>query len=87
MMDDNATLESCIKSFNYTKALHISTTVWFVCGFIGIIVGIPGHIFQIIISSHKTIRKEPTSLYLVAIAICELIFLIGLYEFSGNDYL
>jgi hypothetical protein len=81
MVNNNTTVESCIDNFSYDKALRISTFVWYVSGFIGIVIGIPGHIFQIIILSNKTSRKEPTSLYFMAIATCELIFLIGLYEF------
>ncbi len=81
IMNNNTTLEVCVGNFSYHKSLHISNIVWHVAGLIGVIVGIPGHIFQIITLSNKANRKEPMSLYFIAIAICELIFLLGLYEF------
>ncbi len=82
MNNDNTTLEICVNNSSHDKSLHISYVIWHVSGFIGIIIGIPGHIFQIIILSRKAnIQKEPTSLYFIAIAICELIFLLGLYKF------
>jgi F0F1-type ATP synthase membrane subunit c/vacuolar-type H+-ATPase subunit K len=80
MMNNNTLLEICVNSINYDKSLYISRIIWYVCGFIGVIVGIPGHIFQIIISSNKTNRKQLTSIYFISIAICELVFLLGLYE-------
>ncbi len=81
IMDNNTTLEVCVGNFSYHKSLHISNIVWHVSGLIGVIFGMPGHIFQIIISSNKANRKEPTSFYFISIAICELIFLLGLYRF------
>jgi hypothetical protein len=81
MMKNETALEICDHNLTYDKFLHISTIVWHVFGFIGIIIGIPGHILQIIVSCNKTSLKEPTTLYFIAIAICELVFLIGLYEF------
>jgi len=80
MMKNYTVLEICADNLTYDKVLHISSIVWHVFGFIGIIIGIPGNILQIIISSNKTSLKDPTALYLIAIAICELVFLIGLYE-------
>jgi len=79
-MNNNTTLEICVNNSGYDKSLYTSDIVWHVSGFIGIIVGIPGHILQIIILSNKINKKEPTSLYFIAIAVCELIFLLGLYE-------
>jgi len=81
MVKNDTALEICADNLTYDKCLHISTIIWHVFGFIGIIIGIPGNILQIIISSNKTSLKEPTTLYFIAIAICELVFLIGLYEF------
>ena len=81
MMNNDTASEMCANNFTYDKLLHISNIVWYVFGFIGVIVGIPGHILLIIISSNKTSRKEPTSVYFIVIAIVELVFLIGLYEF------
>ncbi len=80
-MDNNTTLQICVGNFSYHTSLHISNIAWHVSGLIGVIFGIPGHLFQIIILSDKTNRKEPTSFYFIAIAICELIFLLGLYAF------
>jgi hypothetical protein len=80
-MNNDTALEICAHNLTYDKFLHISTTVWHVFGFIGIIIGIPGQILRIVVSSHKTSLKEPTTLYIIAIAICELVFLIGLYQF------
>ncbi len=80
-MKNDTGLETCAHDLTYDKFLHISTIVWHVFGFIGIIIGIPGHILLIIILSNKASLKEPTMLYFIAIAICELVFLIGLYQF------
>lgn len=77
-MFNNTTLEICVKNSNYDKLLHISNLIWQVSGFLGVIVGIPGHIFQIIILSQEKNRKQTSSLYFIAIAICETIFLLGL---------
>lgn len=81
MMNNSTAEATCVNNFTYDTLLHISSIVWHVVGFIGVIIGIPGHIFKIIISSNKTSLKDPTSLYFIATAIVELIFLIGLYEF------
>jgi hypothetical protein len=81
MMKNDTALEICADNLTYDQFLHISTIVWHVFGFIGIIIGIPGNILLIIILSNKTSLKEPTMLYFIAVAICELVFLIGLYEF------
>ncbi len=78
IMNNNTTLEICVNNSGYDKSLYISDIVWHASGFIGIIVGVPGHILQIIISSKKIDKKEPISLYFIAIAVCELIFLLGL---------
>ncbi len=81
MIKNETVLEICADNLSYDKFLHISTIVWHVFGFIGIIFGIPGHISLIIIFSNKSSLKDPTVLYLITIAICELVFLIGLYQF------
>jgi hypothetical protein len=67
---------------NLDNALHISYIAWRTCGFLCILFGVPGNLFHLLITTNKTNRKEPTSLYFTAIAICELIFLFGLYEFE-----
>jgi hypothetical protein len=64
---------------NLDNAMHISYIAWRTCGFLCTLFGVPGHIFLILITTNKTNRKEPTSLYFTAIGICELIFLLGLY--------
>jgi hypothetical protein len=79
---NNTILNICADNFSYNNSLDISKIVWHLCGFIGMIFGVPGHIFLIIILLNKTHRKEPTSLYFIAIAICELICLMGLYSHS-----
>jgi hypothetical protein len=67
---------------NLDNAIRISYIAWRTCGFLCTLFGIPGHLFQILIMTNKTNRKEPTSLYFTAIAIVELIFLFGLYKFE-----
>jgi hypothetical protein len=67
---------------NYSSldhAMHVSYIAWRICGILCTLFGIPGHICSILITTNKTNRKEPTSIYFTAIAICELIFLFGLY--------
>jgi hypothetical protein len=80
-MNNNTTFEICVDNSTYDTSLHISTIIWQVSGLISVIIGIPGHIIQIIILSNKSNRTEPTSLYFLAMPICELVFLLGLYEF------
>ncbi|CAF1306233.1 unnamed protein product [Adineta steineri] len=75
---NNTALEICPSILHYHNAVHISYIVWRSCGLLCIIFGIPGHLFSIIILSNKNNRKEPTSLYFLAIACCELIFLLGI---------
>jgi hypothetical protein len=67
---------------NSNNALYISYIVWRSCGLICAILGIPGHLFHILIMSNRTNRKETTSLYFTSIATCELFFLLGLYIFD-----
>ncbi len=64
---------------NLDNAVHISYIAWRLCGFLCTLFGIPGHIFHILITTNTVNRKVPLSLYFTAIAICELIFLVGLY--------
>ncbi len=80
IMNNNTTTEICITNFHTDKFVQITSTIWQVSGLFSVIIGIPGHLL-IIILSNKTIRKEPTSLYFIATAICELVFLLGLYKF------
>lgn len=80
MINNNTISEICINNISYDRYLHVSNTIWHTIGLIGIVIGIPGHIFQIILLSNKNNRKDPTLLYFIAIAICELIFLISLYD-------
>jgi len=77
MLNDTI-LENCNKHLESDTLLNISKIAWQICGFVSIIIGIPGHCFQIIILSTKVSRKEPTNYYLMGTAICELIFLGGL---------
>ncbi|CAF1281521.1 unnamed protein product [Adineta steineri] len=79
MINNNTTLEICISNVTYDKLFHISSSIWYVFGFISVLFGIPGHILQIIISFSKTSRKEPTSLYFIAMSIVETVFLLGLF--------
>jgi hypothetical protein len=80
-MNNNTTTEICITNFQPDKFVQITNIIWQVSGLFSVIIGIPGHLLQIILLSNKTSRKEPTSLYFIAIAICELVFLLGLYKF------
>jgi hypothetical protein len=66
--------------WNLDNAVHISNIAWRFCVFLCTLFGIPGHFFQILIMTNKSNRKIPTSLYFTAIAICEIIFLLGLYK-------
>lgn len=75
---NNTRIEICLNTWKHDDAFKLSTIVWCVCGFVFMLFGIPGHIFQILLMSNKTNRKEPTSIYYIAIAACELIFLCGL---------
>ncbi len=67
---------------NLDNQMHASYIAWRTCGFLCTLFGLPGHLFQILIMSNKTNRKEPKSLYFIAIATVELIFLFGLYKFN-----
>ncbi|CAF4019055.1 unnamed protein product [Adineta steineri] len=77
--NNNTTLEMCVGNVTYDRLFHISNSIWHVVGFFGVLFGIPGHILQIIISLNKTSRKEPTSLYSIAISVVETVFLLGLF--------
>ncbi|UJR08236.1 hypothetical protein I4U23_012509 [Adineta vaga] len=74
---NNTTSSICPSILNYNSAIHISYIIWRICGLLCILFGIPGHVFSIIITTNKVYRKQPVSLYFIAIAICELIFLFG----------
>lgn len=76
---NNTVPENCSSVWSYSDTSHITYFIWRICGFIFIIFGIPGHIFHILIILSKKNRKEPTSLYIVAMATSETIFLSGLY--------
>jgi len=80
-MNNNTTTETCITNFQPDKFVQITSIIWQVSGLFSVIIGIPGHLLQIILLSNKTSRKEPTSLYFIATAVCELVFLLGLYKF------
>lgn len=71
---------------NLDNAVAISFIAWRSCGILCTLFGIPGHLFLIIITTNKTNRKQPTSLYFSAIAICEIIFLLGSYKFYLDEY-
>ncbi|CAF3107426.1 unnamed protein product [Rotaria sp. Silwood2] len=75
---NNTGIDTRSNSWNYNDALNISYIIWYTCGFLCTMFGIPGHLFQILIMSNKANRKESISLYFIATAICELIFLVGL---------
>ncbi|CAF1047661.1 unnamed protein product [Adineta steineri] len=81
---NSTALEICPSILHYHNAVHISYIVWRSCGLLCIIFGIPGHLFSIIILSNKKNRKEPTSLYFLAIACCELIFLLASMSIDRN---
>ncbi|CAF0720794.1 unnamed protein product [Adineta steineri] len=83
----------CISNVTYDKLFHISSSIWHVFGFIGVLFGIPGHILQIIISFNKTSRKDPTSLHFIAMSIVDIVFLLDIYRwitsqtlFSNSNY-
>lgn len=76
--------EDCIVESKYDQLLYLSNIIWRICGLLSVIFGVPGHCFQIILSSMKTNRQGPTRLYFIAIPFCELIFLLGLYQSQTN---
>ncbi|CAM2717532.1 unnamed protein product [Rotaria socialis] len=74
----NTTLEFCVNNISNGKSLFISNITLHICGFICIIIGLPGHIFHFIALLIKTNRNDPNTLYLIATMICDLIFVIEL---------
>ena len=78
---DNTTTELDSKLY---KVVSISYVVWCSFGLTCVFLGVPGHIFHMLITTKKTNRKDPTSLYFTAIAMSELIYLLGLY--NSNIY-
>ncbi|CAF2063513.1 unnamed protein product [Rotaria magnacalcarata] len=76
---NNTKIEICFNNWDYKNASRVSHIIWSVCGFLFTMLGIPGNIFVILIMSNKTNRKGSTSLYWTAIAICEIIFLTGVF--------
>ncbi|CAF1028039.1 unnamed protein product [Rotaria sordida] len=83
----NTSIEICSNILNYNTTLHISYIVWHTCGLLCTMFGIPGHLFQILIMLNKTNRKQSISLYVIAIAIFELIFLVDLTATQIHDEL
>ena len=81
MMNTTATTEICPNNSKYNNALYISYNIWRLGGFLCALFGISGHCFHIFILLKKKNRKETTSIYFIAIAIFEFIFLFGLYKF------
>lgn len=75
MMLNETTWRNCSEHLQSDTFMNASKIVWQTCGLLSIIIGVPGHCLQIIILSMKASRKEPTHVYFIAIAICELIFL------------
>lgn len=73
----NMTYVVCLSHLNYEQAVHLSETVWYICGLLCAVFGIPGHLFQGLIMLNKSNRKEPISFYLVAIVACEFLYLIS----------
>ena len=84
-MHNNTPTDLCFINVTYDQALSVTKTVWHLFGIFAVIIGIPGHILQIIILSNKNHRKDPTSLYFVAIACFEIIFLLGLYKNGAKE--
>ncbi|UJR38031.1 hypothetical protein I4U23_030713 [Adineta vaga] len=76
---NNTPLKICVDNITYDNALHVNNTIWHIFGFLAVVIGIPGHILQIILSLNKTNRKVPTAMYFIAIAIFETIFLLALF--------
>lgn len=79
-MNNNTITEICILNSRSDQLVQITSIIWQIFGFLSVIFGIPGHVLQIILLSNQTWRKEPTSLYFIAISICEIVFLLGLYS-------
>ncbi|CAF3376069.1 unnamed protein product [Rotaria socialis] len=79
----NTTLEFCVNNISNGKSLFISNITLHICGFICIIIGLPGHIFHFIALLIKTNRNDPNTLYLIATMICDLIFVIDFLWLYG----
>lgn len=76
----NSTMEAlCSNDYRHDPALRLSSFTWHCFGLLAVVFGVPGHILQIILFSKKNNQKDATSLYFIAIAICELVFLAGLF--------
>ena len=78
-MANNTSTTICPNMANYDTVLYVTMTIWHSFALLCTLFGVPGHAFQILIMFNRKNRKEPTSLYYVAIALCETIFLLGLY--------
>lgn len=77
-MLNNETLDMCPDEHRYDHLLKISLVIWRFCGPSAILLGLPGHVFHIATLTHQLYRKDPQSLYLAAVSVCDLIFLLGL---------
>lgn len=80
-MLNNETLDMCPNDERYDRLFQITLVIWHIFALLAIVLGVPGHIFQIIILSHKSFRQDPPSLYMIAISVCDLIFLLGLFRY------
>ena len=79
-MNTSASFENCIVDFKSDSLVNLSRIIWRICGLSNVLIGVPGHCLLIVLLSRKSTQKEPIQLYSIAIAICELIFLLGLYR-------
>jgi hypothetical protein len=71
----NITSTICFFDSNSETAFLISKVILYASGLLCVVFGLPGHLFQGLIMLNKSNRKEFTSFYLVAIAVCEFFYL------------
>ena len=78
IMTNNQTLDICPDDRRYDHLLQVSLLIWRVFGFTAMLVGTPGNLMHIVILGQKFNRKDPLSVYMIAVSICDFIFLSGL---------
>ena len=76
---NNTTEALCSNDYRHDPALRLSSFAWHCFGLLAVAFGVPGHVLQIILLFKKNNQKDAASLYFIAISICELVFLAGLF--------
>lgn len=81
-MSINQTLDMCLNDHRFNHLLKVAVILWHTCGFIAVLMGLPGHIFHIVTLCSIPHPKIPQALYMIAVSVCDLICLLGLSRFS-----